>query len=197
MNGSGKAEIPRLLTVPVLTHPGRCLATALQVQLSEKVMNMRLCSCHPYVEVTSDIFVAHSRNDHLHDLRFAPCERRRRGGGVMSAVGIAPNGETSQQAGGHACRASLLASPDVNQEWNNVGEAGSFWNIACGASLGPGNNFLCRFGHSGHDNRNVRGNGSDLSNGRGAIWERLVKQDDVGLMIDNSRQGFPQVGEKT
>jgi hypothetical protein len=47
------------------------------------------------------------------------------------------------------------------------------------ASLSPGNDFLCTFGHSNHDIWNLRGNTSDLSNSCKTTWESLVKQDDI------------------
>src|ERR1700730_14927014 len=177
---------------PVLAHPASCLATTLQIQLSKKMVNMRFCGCHSYVQVARNVLVALDSVAHLGGLRLAPGERQWRG----HVVGRSQIGKLTQQASNHAWGARLPASFYINQEWNNVGESGGFWNIPCNTSLSPGNNFLSSFGHSNHDNWSLRGNTLDLSNSCKTTWERLVKQHDVRLIIGNKKQGLLQVGEK-
>jgi ribonuclease BN (tRNA processing enzyme) len=128
------------------------LASPLQVQFSKNMVNVRFCGCQLYFEATSDILVTHSRTDHLGDLRFARGKRRFRVQVAISAVGSPTIAKPPQQACGYACRASLLASHDINQEWSNLGEASSSWNVACSSSLSPGNNFLGNFGDSNRYN---------------------------------------------
>jgi hypothetical protein len=182
--------------VPVLAKPASCLAAALQTQLSKEMVNMRLCGCQPYVEAPSDIFVTHSRNDHLRDLRFARGERRRRDYVVMRTVSNAAIGKVTQQATSYARRTRLLASPNISQESDDVGDPGSFWNITPSACLSPGNNLFCSFGYSNHYNWNLWGGASDFPNSRKAVWERLVKQHGIRLIFDKSTQGFRQFAEK-
>jgi hypothetical protein len=113
------------------------LCAALDLQLSKEVVDMRFCGRYAYIQAACDIFIAHPCGNHLSNLLF-PRGERGNTRHFVRPINLRPeNGQPAQQGGGDSCGTSLLAAPDVDEQWENLGDAACSWNIAGDARLAP------------------------------------------------------------